>query len=101
VAALASSYVLLAGSLACDFLTVQTVGLTRLYVLFFIELDRRRVHLAGITAHPTGAWVSQAARNLLMELGDRAGRFRYLIRRRTRSRNSGCGPSAPNVWTGH
>jgi hypothetical protein len=41
-----------AGMLACDFLTVETVGLTRLYVLFFIELDHRRVHLAGITAHP-------------------------------------------------
>jgi hypothetical protein len=40
-----------AGMLACDFLTVETVGLTRLYVLFFIELDHRRVHLAGITAH--------------------------------------------------
>lgn len=70
------------GMIACDFLTVETVGLTRLYVLFFIELDRRRVHLAGITAHPAGAWVSQAARNLLMELGERADRFRYLIRDR-------------------
>ena len=41
-----------AGTLACDFLTVETVGLTRLYVLFFIELDRRQVWLAGVTAHP-------------------------------------------------
>jgi putative transposase len=61
---------------------VETVGLTRLYVLFFIELDRRRVHLAGITAHPTGAWVNQQARNLLMNLGDNAGRWRFLIRDR-------------------
>jgi hypothetical protein len=45
------------GMLACDFLTVETIGLTRLYVFFVIELDHRRVHLAGITAHPTGAWV--------------------------------------------
>jgi hypothetical protein len=60
------------GTIACDFLTVETVGLTRLYVLFFSELDRRRVHLAGVTAHPTGAWVAQAARNLLMDL-DEAG----------------------------
>jgi putative transposase len=70
-----------AGMLACDFLTVETVGLTRLYVLFFIELDHRRVHLAGITAHPTGAWVTQAARNLLTDLDEHA-RFRFLIRDR-------------------
>ncbi len=49
--------------LCCDFFTVETVGLTRLYVLFVVELDRRRVHLAGITVHPTGEWVAQAARN--------------------------------------
>ena len=71
-----------AGTLACDFLTVETIGLTRLYVFFIIELQHRRVHLVGITAHPTGAWVTQAARNLLMDLDEHAHGFRLLIRDR-------------------
>ena len=68
--------------LACDFLTVETIGLSRLYVLFVIELDRRRVWLAGVTANPTGTWVAQQARGLLMDMGEQAGRFHLLIRDR-------------------
>jgi putative transposase len=71
-----------AATIACDFLTVETVSLTRLHVLFFIELEHRRVHLAGVTAHPTGAWTAQAARNVLMELSEHAQRIRLLIRDR-------------------
>jgi hypothetical protein len=53
-----------ASMLACDFFTVETISLRRFYVLFFIELGSRRVHLAGCTTNPTGAWVIQQARNL-------------------------------------
>ncbi len=63
-----------AGIVACDFFTVDTVLLSRYYVLFFIELDHRRVHLAGITQHPTGPWTTQAARNFMMHY-DRSVRF--------------------------
>jgi putative transposase len=117
------------GMLACNFLTVETIGLTRLYVFFVIELDHRRVHLAGITAHPTGAWVAQTARTLLMDLDERppgsgflsatatqnslarstrcsprpasgCSRPHHRRRRRTRTPNAGYAPYVPSAWTG-
>jgi putative transposase len=71
-----------AGIVACDFFTVDTVRLRRLYVLFFIELGTRRVHLAGVTANPDGTWVTQQARNLLLTLGEQGCCMRFLLRDR-------------------
>jgi len=65
--------------IACDFLVVETVLLKRLYVLVFIEHGTRRLHVAGVTACPTGAWAAQQARNLAMDLGDRLATLRFLI----------------------
>jgi transposase InsO family protein len=71
-----------AGILECDFLTVDTLFLKRFYILFFIELATRRVRLAGITTNPDGRWVTQQARNLLMQLTDEGVEPRFLIRDR-------------------
>jgi putative transposase len=70
------------GIIAVDFVHVDTVLLRRVYALIVIEHGTRRAHLVGITANPDGAWTAQAARNLLMDLGQRASSVRFLIRDR-------------------
>ena len=65
--------------LAADFVHVDTVLLRRLYALIVIEHGTRRAHLAGLTTNPDGAWTTQAARNFLMDLGQRATSIKFLI----------------------
>jgi hypothetical protein len=68
--------------LACDFFTVETLLLKTIYILFFVEIGTRRVHLAGCTANPTAAWVTQQARNLAWTLQEQGRAVRFLIRDR-------------------
>jgi transposase InsO family protein len=75
--------------LAVDFFTVETIWLQRLYVLFFIELGSRRVHVAGCTSNPSAAWVNQQARQLSWTLTERAEPIRFLIRDRDRKFTDG------------
>ena len=71
-----------AGVVATDFFTVDTAFLRRLYVLFFIDLGRRRVWITGVTEHPNDPWVTQQARNVTMDLADDGVVTRFVIRDR-------------------
>lgn len=66
--------------LACDFFTVETIFLRTVYVLIFIEIGTRRVHLAGLTSHPDGQWVAQQARQLVWQFEETDAHFCCLIR---------------------
>ena len=69
-------------AVACDFACIDTVGLRRYYLLFFIDIKTRRVFYAGITDHPTGAWTTQAARNLFLRHSDALAGCKALVRDR-------------------
>jgi putative transposase len=88
------------GILAADFVHVDTILLRRLYALIIIEHGTRRVYLAGITTHPDGAWTTQAARNVLMDLGQRVASVKFLSGIRRASSPAPSTPCSPQKASG-
>ena len=82
--------------MACDFFSVDTISLRRLYVLFFIHHGSRRVFLAGVTTNPTWAWVTQVARNVTADLCDAGIDVKFVLR----DRDAKFAPGFDAVWQG-